>query len=64
MEVLVPPLAIDSWPVKFGMKVKVLAVVVLMPMTMLVSEVVATCRVGPVRAEREVKAEVSKLLGW
>ena len=38
----VPPLATASWPVKLGMKVKVLAVVVEMEIRMLVSEELAT----------------------
>ena len=54
----VPPLATARVPVKEGMKVKVLAVVVEMEMTMLVSEVVATEMAGPVRAEMEVMAEL------
>jgi hypothetical protein len=54
----VPPRPGANTPVKEGIKVKVLAVVVLMLMTMLVSEVVATEMAGPVRAEMEVRAEV------
>ena len=54
----VPPLATESCPVKFGMKVRVLAVVVLMLMTMLVSLPVATAMAGPVRLEMEVNALV------
>ena len=42
VEVPVPPLATASWPVKLGMKVKVLAVVVEMEIRMLVSEELAT----------------------
>ena len=58
VDVPVPPLATDSWPVKLGTKVKVLAVEVLMEIKMLVSEEVAMWMPGPVRAEMEVKAEV------
>ena len=54
----VPPLATESRPVKPGMKVRVLAVVVEMLMVMLVSLPVATWTAGPVRAEMEVRAEV------
>ena len=54
----VPPLATDRVPVQPGTKVKVLAVDVLILMTMLVSEPVATEMAGPVKAEMEVKAEV------
>ena len=54
----VPPRATESCPVKFGMKVRVLAVVVLMLMTMLVSLPVATAMAGPVRLEMEVNALV------
>ena len=57
-EVAVPPLAMESWPVQPGIKVKVLAVVVEMLMVILVSEVVATWIAGPERAEIEVIAEV------
>ena len=53
-----PPLATDSWPVQPGTKVKVLAVVVLMLIKRLVSEELATCTAGPVKAETEVTAEV------
>jgi hypothetical protein len=58
VEVPVPPLDTESWPVKPGIKVKVLAVVVEMLRVMLVSVLVATWIAGPVKAEMEVKAEV------
>jgi len=45
-------------PLKAGMKVRVLAVVVEMLMEMLVSEVVATEIAGPVKPETEVMADV------
>ena len=54
----VPPLGTDNCPVKPGIKVKVLAVVVEMLKVMLVSVVVATWIAGPVKAEMEVIAEV------
>ena len=53
-----PPLVTANVPVQLGTKVRVLAVLVLMPMTMLVSEVVATWTPGPVKEDMEVKAEV------
>ncbi len=58
MEVPVPPLATDSWPVKPGTKVRVLGVVVLMLMVILASEEVATWIAGPVKPEMEVRADV------
>jgi hypothetical protein len=54
----VPPLATARVPVKLGMKVRVLAVVVEMEIKMLVSEVVATWIAGPVIPETWVMAEV------
>ena len=53
-----PPLATDRVPVKLGMKVKVLAVVVEILIRMLVSELVATWIEGPLIPETAVMAEV------
>ena len=58
LEAPLPPLLTESWPVKLGTKVKVLAVEVLMEIKMLVSEEVEMWRPGPVRPETEVMAEV------
>ena len=53
-----PPLLTARVPVKFGIKVRVLLVVVEMEITMLVSEVVATWIEGPLMPETAVMAEV------
>lgn len=57
-EAPLPPLPTESWPVKDGMKVRVLAVEVEILIKMLVSEVVATWITGPVRPDTELMAEV------
>ena len=58
VEVPVPPLATESCPVQPGIKLRVLAVVVLIEMVILVSEEVATWIAEPVSADIEVRAEV------